>query len=55
MEHPEDPYTLEELIEKLEELRNGKEIYINFSKALYTLTFEIKKIHKRLEDLEPWK
>jgi len=48
-------YTLEQLINKLELIRNGEIQPLNFAKALYTLANEIKFLRSRRirrEDLD---
>ena len=48
-------YTLEQLIAKLERLRDGEIEPINFAKAIYTLANEIKFLRSRRlrkEDLD---
>lgn len=39
-----DKYSLDELIERLENIRDGKEEFLNSPKAFYTLALEIKKL-----------
>lgn len=41
---PDDLYTLEELIERLENIKHGIDDRLNFPKAFLTLAKEIEKI-----------
>ena len=48
------PYTLDELLARLEGIREGNYDTLNFPKAFYTLVLVIKDLSRRLDLKKDW-